>query len=150
MRDHLVLPWHYLGVTDWRALLAEVDGVERRPGATKVAMDHAEAVLGAVFSAGLRTLYSATDGVFDKPGQWFVVWPLAEVVTRNQRAWADESAARQELVGFGDDGTGAPFCVPRDGGVGVFVWEPIEQQAFWLADTVEQFWSGWSRGLIST
>lgn len=72
-------------------------------------MKQAEALLGAVFPADLRTLFLATDGVFDQPGQWFVVWPLGEVVTRNQRAWAHESAARQELVGFGDDGTGAPF-----------------------------------------
>ncbi len=79
-----------------------------------------------------------------------MVWPLGEPVTRNQRAWAGESAARQELVGFGDDATGAPFCVPRDGDVGVFVWGPVEEQTSWLANTVEQFWSGWSSGFIST
>jgi cell wall assembly regulator SMI1 len=129
-----VLPWHYPRVTDWRAVLAEDDAYELCPGATEVAVHDTEALPGAVFPAGLRTLYLASDGVLDKPSQWFVVWSLAEVVTRNQRAYADECAARQGLVGLGDDGTGAPFCLPRDGGVGVFVWQPIEQQACWLAD----------------
>lgn len=137
-------------MTDWRAVIAEDDGNGLRPGASEVLVKRAEALLGAVFPADLRTLFLATDGVFDQPGQWFVVWPLGEVVTRNQRAWAHESAARQELVGFGDDGTGAPFCVPRDGGGGVFVWKPTEEQTAWLADTVEQFWSGWSNGSIRT
>jgi hypothetical protein len=61
-------------------------------------------------------LYLASDGVFDRVGQWCVIWPLSEIVTRNLQAWALEDVpGRQALVGFGDDGTGAPFCVPRDG-----------------------------------
>jgi hypothetical protein len=135
---------------DWRTVLAKDDGNELQQAGSEAEVDQAEASLDAIFPLELRALYLATDGVFDKPGQWFVVWPLAEVVARNRLAWADESIARQGLVGFGDDGTGAPFCVPRDGSGGVFTWNPIDAQAYRLADTVAQFWSGWSSGLITT
>jgi SMI1 / KNR4 family (SUKH-1) len=139
-----------LMVIDWRTVLASNHGNQLRPSASAAELDRAEALLGAVFPDDLRGLYLATDGVFDKPGQWFVVWPLAEVVMRNRQAWAAQSTARQGFVGFGDDGTGAPFCVPRDGSIGVFTWNPIEQRADRLAATVEQFWSGWSGGEIRT
>jgi hypothetical protein len=112
-------------------------------------LDRAEALLGAVFPDD-RAGCTWRLMVFDKPGQWFVVWPLAEVVTRNRQAWAAESTARQEFVGFCDYGTGAPFCVPRDGSIGVSTWNSIEQRADRLADTVEEFWSCWSGGKITT
>jgi hypothetical protein len=47
-------------------------------------------------------------------------------------------------------GAGAPFCVPGDGSDGVFVWNRIDQQAYRLAGTVEQFWDGWRAGAIKT
>jgi hypothetical protein len=113
-------------------------------------VSRAEALLGARFPAGLRGLYLVSDGVFDKVGQWFVLWPLGDVLRRNEKAWLGEDVGRQRLVGFGDDGTGAPFCVPRDGGVGVFTWNLIDGVAYRLADTVEEFWSGWVSGTIAT
>jgi SMI1 / KNR4 family (SUKH-1) len=143
------LGWHDLLMIDWRVLLVDEDGVELQPAASEAEVVRAEALLGAALPAELRALYLATDGVFDKPGQWFVVWPLAEVITRNLRAWAEEPTDRRELVGFGDDGTGATFCVPRDGG-GVLVWNTLDGQAYRLADSVAQFWSGWSSGSITT
>jgi hypothetical protein len=123
-------------VIDWRAVLADDDGIELQPAASEAEVDRAEASLEAIFPAELRALYLESDGVFDKPGQWFVVWPLAEVVTRNRLAWAGEPTARQGLIGFGDDGTGTPFCVPRDGSSGVFTWNPIDEHVHRLADTV--------------
>jgi len=45
---------------------------------------------------------------------------------RNRTAWTQEPASRRGLIGFGDDGTGAVFCVAADGSVGVFVWNPID------------------------
>lgn len=57
----LAVPWHDPGVTDWRAVLAEDDGYELRPGASEVAVNQAETLLGAVFPMSLRTLYLATD-----------------------------------------------------------------------------------------
>jgi hypothetical protein len=69
-----------------------------------------------MFPEDLRRLYLASDGVFDAPAQWFVIWPIADVVIRNREAWScEDSPSRRNLVGFGDDGTGAPFCVPRMG-----------------------------------
>jgi cell wall assembly regulator SMI1 len=131
-------------------VLGKDDGSELRPAVSDSEVRRAESLLTAVFPADLRGLYLVSDGVFDKPGQWFVVWPLAEVIERNQAAWAQADAARRQLLGFGDDGTGAPFCVPRDGGIGVFTWSTIDGQASRLADTVAQFWSGWCQGTITT
>jgi hypothetical protein len=137
-------------VIDWRAALSDDDGNELQSAASEAEVDRLEGLLAVVLPAELRALYLATDGVFDKPGQWFVIWPLADVVTRNRLAWAEARTARRELVGFGDDGTGAPFCVPRDGSDGVLIWNPLDAQAHWLADTVAQFWVGWSNGSITT
>ena len=110
--------WHsgLMAVIDWRQLLGADDGYELRPGAAASEVAAAEMALAAAFPAELRQLYLASDGVFDHPGQSFVIWPLSEVVTRNRKAWPRDGPARRELVGFGDAGTGAPFCVPRDGG----------------------------------
>jgi hypothetical protein len=130
--------------TDWRQLLSADDGYELIPGAAAGQIAAAETALEAVFPADLRQLYLLSNGVFDRAGQWFVIWPLAEVITRNRQAWAqDGSPVRRELVGFGDDGTGAPFCVRRDGGSGISAWSPIDGQATLLARSVAGFWSGW-------
>ena len=134
---------------DWQQLLSADDGYQLRPSASAADIAAAEAALEAVFPADLRELYLISDGVFDIPGQWFVIWPLAEVVTRNQDAWSREnSPERRALVGFGDDGTGDPFCGPRDGGGGVFAWSPIDGKATLLAATVAGFWSGWNAGTL--
>jgi len=134
---------------EWRQLLSADDGYELGPGAAVSEVATVEAALGAVFPAQLREVYLASDGVFDRPGQWFVIWPLAEVVVRNGKAWSlTDSPVRRGLVGFGDDGTGAPFCIPRDGGRGVFAWSAIDGQATLLAGTVAGFWSGWLTGTL--
>jgi hypothetical protein len=138
-----------VAVIDWRQLLGSDDGCELRPGAAAGEVAAAEAVLGAVFPDDLRGVYLASNGVFDRPGQWFVIWPLPEVVASNRRAWSwEDSPARRGLVGFGDDGTGAPFCVPRDGSGGVFAWSPIVGEATLLAGTIAGFWSGWLAGSL--
>lgn len=145
--------WHALevSVADWRAVLAADDGNELQPAASEVEIGRVEALLGAVLPADLCGLYLVSDGVFDKAGQWFVVWPLAQIVERNQRAWAEEEhAERGRLVGFGDDGTGTAFCVPRNGSAGVFAWNPIDERADRLADSVVEFWTGWCGGVIRT
>lgn len=136
-------------VSGWRQVLGADDGLELHPGATADEIAAAEAALGAVFPDDLREVYLATDGVFDRPGQWFVIWPLPEVVARNCRAWSwEDSSARRGLVGFGDDGTGAPFCVRRDGSGGVFAWSAIVGEATLLAGTMAGFWSGWMAGTL--
>lgn len=135
---------------DWRTVLAANDGYQLRPPVAAAELDRAGVLLGAVLLDDLRRLYLTTDGIFDKSGQWFVVWPLVEILAGNHRDWAVSAAGRRALLGFGDDGTGAPFCVPRNGGPGVFIWNPIDEQAYRLTDTLGQFWSGWSSGVITT
>jgi hypothetical protein len=126
----------------WRQLLGADDGCQLRPGAGPDEVAAAEAVLEAVFPAELKGLYLASDGVFDAPGQWFVIWPLEMLAEENvQRRRAGILPA--DLIAFGDDGTGDPFCVPQDGGDGVFFWDAIDGEATRLANSVATFWSGW-------
>jgi len=135
---------------DWHQLLSADDAYELCPGAAAGEVAAAEAALAAVLPADLRQIYLVSNGVFDHSGQWFVIWPLPEVVTRNRGAWSQGgSPARRELTGFGDDGTGAPFCVPRDGGSSsVFAWSAIEGKATLLARSVAGFWSAWVAGML--
>jgi cell wall assembly regulator SMI1 len=137
-------------LTDWLRLLTRAEGYRVGPGATAEDLARYEETLEATFPTPLRKLYLATDGVYDERGQWFVVWPLDELARRNQLHWAEEGAGRRELLGFGDDGTGAPFCVPRDGAPGVFTWNPVEAAPHWLANDIEDFWTGWTTGAITT
>jgi hypothetical protein len=97
---------------DWRTVLAANDGYQVRPPVAVAELDRAAVLLGAVLPDDLRRLYLTTDGIFDTPGQWFVVWPLVGIVAGNQRDWAVSGVGRRALLGFGDDGTGASFCVP--------------------------------------
>jgi cell wall assembly regulator SMI1 len=62
-----------VAVIDWRQLLRADDGYELRPGAAAGQVAAAEAALEAEFPADLRQLYLASDGVFDRAGQWFVI-----------------------------------------------------------------------------
>jgi hypothetical protein len=137
-------------VTDLRAVLTSTAGYQMQPGATAEGLALVEKRLEATLPAQLRKLYQVSDGVFDKRGQWFVVWPLAELVRRNELDWAADGIGRRELLGFGDDGIGAPFCVPRDGGSGVFTWNPVDATPYWLANDIDEFWIGWTTGAINT
>lgn len=146
MAPPVLTRWQHCLVTetDWRQLLSVDDAYELCPAATADEVTAAEAALAAALPVGLRQLYLVSNGVFDRSGQWFVIWPLPEVVTRNREEWLqDGSPARRELTGFGDDGTGAPFCVPRNGGSNVFAWSPTEGEATLLATSVAGFWSRW-------
>jgi len=113
--------------------------------ATAAELAAAEKALDATFPSDLRELYVVTDGVFDLPGEWFVIWPLADVVDRNQADWLTypHSPTRSDLVAFGDDGTGDPFCIARNGGCAVCYWSPIDDTATWLANTITDFWTRW-------
>lgn len=135
---------------DWHRLLTMTDGCQARSAATAETIAIHQGLLRARFPVQLRKLYLASDGVFDQRGRWFVVWPLAELPRRNELDWANDGAGRRELVAFGDDGTGASFCVPRDGQPGVFLWNPLAAAPFWLANDVGDFWLGWTTGAITT
>src|SRR5215472_1414840 len=105
-----------------------------------------ESALGVTIPDALRALYLTSDGVFDDPGQVFMIWPLGLVQSRNQESWESSSGHGDGLLAFGDGGTGAPFCVPADGAAGVFVWSPIDGAATRLADDVRSFWAAWTAG----
>jgi len=133
---------------DWKAVVRSVDGYRTREPVQRAELDQAEATLHVALPEMLRDLYLATDGVVDEPGQWFVIWPIVELVTRNAAAYAAEGDRRRALVGFGDDGTGSPFCVRSGGGDAVLSWSAIDQQATHLADDLVSFWTGWITGTL--
>jgi hypothetical protein len=121
-------------------VLSADDGLRLEAGAATEAIEKTESALDATLPSALRDLYQASDGVWDEPGQWFVIWPLADVVERNRLARDVESSARADWIGFGDDGTGNPFCVCRGNGDDVYYWSPIDQEATWLASDPAAFW----------
>ena len=131
-------------------LLSADDGLRLRPSALADDLGACEAELGSPFPQELRSLYLASDGVWDEPGQWFVIWPLAEVVERNRLAHDVEGPNRREWIGFGDDGTGRQFCVDRQGGNAVYDWSSIDQAATRLAEGVAEFWAAWVAGSLRT
>ncbi|MET0417597.1 MAG: SMI1/KNR4 family protein [Actinoplanes sp.] len=135
---------------DWHRLLTTADGYQARTPASAEALAAQEELLQAIFPFQLSELYLVSDGVYDQRGQWYVVWPLAELHRRNELDWANDAAGRRDLVAFGDDGTGATFCVPRDGGSGVFSWNKLAAAPYWLANDVGDFWIGWTTGTITT
>lgn len=129
---------------DWRRMLRDA-GHEPRPAATASAIAEVERTLGVTLPAELRDLYLASDGVYDASGEWFVIWPLADLLEHNQ-VWTPP-----HLLAFGDDGTGSPFCVARDGtSAEVLCWWAIDGEAAWLAPSIVEFWQGWSSGAITT
>ncbi|MFI5692165.1 hypothetical protein ACIA58_10025 [Kribbella sp. NPDC051586] len=82
---------------------------------------------------------------------WFVMWRLKDVAVRNVEAWNGwESQTRRTFLTFGDDGTGAPFCIALNGEPTIVTWSPIEQQAQPLAPTLHEFWLRWLADKITT
>ncbi|WP_250030850.1 SMI1/KNR4 family protein [Paractinoplanes maris] len=128
-------------LTDWHRLLTTAAGFQLRPGATEEDLALHEEQLAAVLPLQLRRLYLISDGVYDERGRWFVIWPLAELPGRNETEWAKDGPRRRELVAFGDDGTGGSFCVPRDGGPEVFLWDTLTTAPLWLANDLGDFWT---------
>jgi cell wall assembly regulator SMI1 len=132
----------------WIAVLRAADGCRLRAPVTPAGVDAAEGELAVTFPGELRALYLASDGVLDEPGQWFVIWPLADLVSRNQAAWAAGGSTRRRLLAFGDDGTGSPFCVSRSEGPDVFFWNPVINEVTHLAPSLTSFWNRWIKGLL--
>jgi cell wall assembly regulator SMI1 len=94
-----------VAVVEWPKLLDADDGYELRPGADADEVTAVEAALEAVFPEQLREVYQTSNGVFDRPGQWFVIWPLREVAIQNSQAWSlTDNPARLGLVGSATTG----------------------------------------------
>src|SRR5690349_19543345 len=94
--------------TDWTAILSADDGIRLQRGASIDDLHACETALGSPLPSELRRLYLVSDGVWDERGQWFAIWPLADVAQRNGLANEVEGPARSLWIGFGDDGTGSP------------------------------------------
>jgi hypothetical protein len=133
---------------DWTAILSADAGARLQFGASIDDLHVCESTLGAPLPSDLRRLYLASNGVWDEPGQWFVIWPLADIAQRNRLANELEGPGRSRWIGFGDDGTGSPFCVARRGGAAVYYWSPIDHSATLLASGVAEFWAAWVAGTL--
>jgi hypothetical protein len=108
----------------WKAALI-AHGVQPGPPLPEERLDRVEEEMGRPWPGILRPLYAAADGLFDTPGQWWVVWPSARVVSDNRRAWRDGELS-VDLLAFGDDGTGNPFCIQDDDRVVYWSWIDCE------------------------
>lgn len=91
------------GGARWAVLLDRPE-VSTRPAASRAKLNAAEVKLDTRLPPSLRELYLQTDGVWDPAGQWYVIWPLDDVVARNAGTVGERAG-----VAFGDDGTGNPF-----------------------------------------
>jgi SMI1-KNR4 cell-wall len=118
----------------------------RSPTLTKI--EQAELALSAPFPDELRQLYLVCDGYWDEAGQWFVIWPLRDLLDRNAVLAEDNEWSETDLVAFGDDGTGNPYCFSRGSGPAVFYWSHIDAQATYLAPDFARFWRGWTQGML--
>lgn len=98
--------------------------------------------LGTEVPQDLQRLYRLGNGVFDEPGQWWVIWPLDRVTETCSVAWADGSLPTN-LIAFGDDGTGNPFCVARGAASSVVRWSWIDGDAEVDEGTFADFLSHW-------
>lgn len=132
---------------DWRELLRS-DGYELMPGACPEAIDAAEAAVGMRFPRELRSLYLASDGVFDTSGQWWVIWPLGMLSEENERR-RRAGGLPADLIAFGDDGTGDAFCAEPNQG-NVICWHAIGARKQPLAADVATLWQAWTDGTATT
>src|SRR5437870_13027441 len=109
---------------------------------TDVHLDEVERHLDMQLPRALRALYLTGDGRYRSDGEWWVVWPLDRLVQDNTTAWAEGTLSR-ELIAFGDDGTGNPFCVPSDGRDEVVRWSRIDSDVEANEGTLAHFVSEW-------
>ncbi len=107
--------------------------------------------LGLSLPSDIRGLLRSSNGLFDSEGQWYFVWPLERIVAENFALRAGEdSSFPAGLVGFGDDGTGASFCIATSEDQQIYWWSPIDTQVRMLADNLDSFVVRWLIGAITT
>lgn len=128
---------------EWRADGRAAGVVPGRPCPLEE-IDNAERSLGRPLPGDLRSLYESADGFFDQEGQWFVVWPLERLVADNVRSWSEGTLPR-DLIAFGDDGTGNPFCVPtsEDRSRDILRWSWIDGDVEEVVPA-QEFFAAWT------
>lgn len=98
-----------------------------------------ETALGALLPDPLVALYRANNGRFDRDGQWWVIWPLDQMI--EAKVWlAPFDGYLERWVPFGDDGTGDPFCFHRADQV-VTRLSMIDGTHEAIADSLPDFWT---------
>ena len=105
-------------------------------------VSRAEQALGFALPDELRRVYTEGDGRWRPDGQWWVVWPVDRLIEDNKRAWT-EGLLASDLVAFGDDGTGNPFCVARNGDDAVVRWSWIDGAVDYTVGSMEEFMAIW-------
>lgn len=120
-----------------------------REGASEVQLDALERRLGGPIPGELRALLLESDGFEDVEGQWEVGWSSDRIAEETERVRADGLLAGDVLC-FGDDGTGDPFCISHQNGGPVWWLSLIDGEMVVLADSLLAFWDGWLRGEITT
>ena len=119
-----------------------------RPGCALSAIHAAEAQLGVSLPAALAELLQASDGFTDVESSYECGWPLATIVTENQRAWSDGAMPLDRtLLAFGSDGAGDWFCIPVGADHGpIYHWNWIDGEAREVGTDLRSFWRGWLLG----
>jgi SMI1/KNR4 family protein SUKH-1 len=139
-------------ITTWRALFNAYPAFELEAGCTQQELGRAESAVGPI-PRELAEFLREINGVFDQSGQWHVAWPLDRIVAERQGPNYNERQLGQ-LLPFGDNGTGEPFCLPGGGSeteiTPVYHWSFIDGRATVLAPNLRQFWCGWLSGSITT
>jgi cell wall assembly regulator SMI1 len=117
--------------------------IEAGAGCTSQALSAAELLLGVPLPERLRDLYRDGDGRYRSDGQWWLVWPLERIATETPQAW-EEGMLTRDLLAFGDNGTGNPFCVPIHGDDEVILWSWIDGAPEASEGTLAQFLHRWA------
>jgi hypothetical protein len=128
---------------DWSPSTVFRAGYRAVRAATPTELQQAEKRVSAPLPDDLRQLYLTSNGVWDIAGQWFVVWPLDRLVEANGVLSEDNEWSETDLVAFGDEGTGNPFCFMRSA-PGIYFWSHIDAEATRLAPDLPSFWDGWT------
>lgn len=107
------------GATWKEALTAH--GVQPGPAVPDERLAACETQMRRRWPRDLRLLYATVEGLYDTSGEWWVVSPVERVVRDNTRAWTSGELAG-DLLAFGDDGTGNPFCIQNEDRVVRWSW----------------------------
>ena len=94
----------------------------------------------------MSAVYLAADGFFDQGGQWEVVWPLHRLVAENLQFRSGPLRLPPNLLAFGDDGFGAPFCLAVGAGSasGVVRWSWIDDDVLADEGSLRSFMEHWA------
>lgn len=137
-------------MADWVGLFARYS-VGVQPPCAADAMHRAESALGFALPNDLQELFGLSDGLFDRAGQWWFIWPIERLIADTLALRSDlGSTLPDDVIAFGDDGAGTPFCLIPSSGESVYCRSPIDGRLRMLAGGLDEFLVGWLSGTITT